>query len=148
MPITGFAPALMRESSSLMTAYPARGFSRVEDLAEIDLLALRVVKAQERDLLFVGDPAGKMLERRLVDERRKRLWNTGRHGEEDVGQHGARPRHLRAAITMTREPISLAAIACSSPRLCLPPGGKRMNVSVCSSVMKYSSCAHSSSSDV
>ena len=53
-----------------------------------------------------------------------------------------------AAIMMTREPISLAAAACSRARLRPPPGGERMKVSVRSSVTKYSSCAHSSSSEV
>src|SRR5260370_6457 len=66
----GFPPALIRERSSPMgrSACPGR-LGRAEDLAEIDLLALGVVKAQERYLLLVRP----FLERDRVTGSRERF---------------------------------------------------------------------------
>src|ERR1700756_5897879 len=86
MPMTGFDPALIMERSSLIRA--SRGsddLGRAEDLAEVDLLTLRIVKPKERDLLLVRNLAGEIFERRFVDEGRQRLRDVGRHPEEYVG---------------------------------------------------------------
>src|SRR5271155_4431152 len=85
MPMTGFDPALIMERSLLIGASRASDdLGRAEDLAEVDLLTLRIVKPEERDLLLVRDLAGEMFERRFVDEGRQRLRDVGRHPEKDV----------------------------------------------------------------
>ena len=124
MPITGLRPAVMRERSSLTRGHPRSAvLRRIEDLAEIHLLALGVVKAEERDALLVRDPAGEVLEGQLVDERRQRLRHAGRHREEDVGGR-SRSSSSSAAMMMTRESISRAACGLLEPAVAPAPGGR------------------------
>ena len=138
--------AAMRERISLMRGV-CPGLGRIEDLAEIDLLAERIVEAEERHALRRRGEAGDIFEGQLVDERRQRTPAPSPAWEIDVGRRlrldvvrRADDDHARAHLARRRRPAPGRG---SRPA----PGGRMMKVSVVSSVMKYCSCAHSSSSD-